>query len=242
VVADNCTDATATIAQDCGAEVIARIDPWRRGKGFALDFGIGHLRHRPPAVVVFLDADCRVAPQTVRRLAAAAIASQRPVQGVNLCNPDPAGGPLQMVSGLAFRFQNLVRPLGLVQLAGFNHLTGRVMVFPWSLAQQARWADGYVDDMQLGIDLTLAGKPPLLLPSARVDSPLPQQRFAAQTQRARWEHGHLKTLLTQSPRLIQLAIQHRRLDLFWLALDLAIPPLSLLVTALATATLITAMA
>jgi cellulose synthase/poly-beta-1,6-N-acetylglucosamine synthase-like glycosyltransferase len=237
VVADNCSDATAAIARECGADVVERTDAKQRGKGFALDFGIRHLSHRPPDAVVFLDADCRVAPDTVRRLAAAAIALQRPVQGLNLCDPDPAGGVLQMASGLAFRFKNLVRTVGLVRLAGLNHLTGTGMALPWPLALRAKLADGnVVEDMQLGIELTLAGKPPLFLPEARVDSPLPQQRAAARTQRTRWEHGHIKTLLTQAPRLVSLAVKHRRLELFWLALDLAIPPLSLLAIVLAAAT------
>jgi hypothetical protein len=68
------------------------------------------------------------------------------------------------------------------------------------------------------------------MPEARVDSPLPQQHSAARTQRTRWENGHLKTLLTQSPRLAWLALTHRRLDLCWLALDLAIPPLATLLS------------
>jgi cellulose synthase/poly-beta-1,6-N-acetylglucosamine synthase-like glycosyltransferase len=189
---------------------------------------------RAPDVVVFLDADCRVMIDTVQLLAAAAMDSGRPVQGLNLCDPDPRGSVLQLISGLAFRFKNLVRTLGLVRLAGICHLTGTGMALPWSLAAQAKLADGnVVEDMQLGINLAFAGKPAMYLPEARVDSPLPQQRAAARTQRTRWEHGHLKTLLTEVPRLLLLALQHRRLDLAWLALDLAVPPLALLVVGLA---------
>jgi hypothetical protein len=62
-----------------------------------------------------------------------------------------------------------------------------------------------------------------------VNSPLPQQSAAAKTQRTRWEHGHLRTLLTQVPKLFGRALRHGRFDLLLLALDLAIPPLSLLV-------------
>src|SRR5262245_37146228 len=40
VIADNCTDDTATIASAGGAEVVARHDPARVGKGYALDFGL----------------------------------------------------------------------------------------------------------------------------------------------------------------------------------------------------------
>jgi hypothetical protein len=234
VVADNCTDGTAAIARQCGAETIERQDATRRGKGFALDFGIRHLAANPPDAVVFLDADCRVAPDTVRLLGSAAVASQRPVQGLNLCDPDPAGPPLQMISGLAFRFKNLVRAAGLARLADVIHLSGTGMALPWRLAISANFAHGnVVEDMQLGIDQTIAGSPPLFLPTARVDSPLPQQRSAARTQRTRWEHGHLRTIVNHCPRLFLLALSKCRLDLFWLALDLAIPPLSLLVLSMA---------
>ena len=40
VLADNCTDGTARIAAAHGADVIERHDPVRRGKGWALQFGI----------------------------------------------------------------------------------------------------------------------------------------------------------------------------------------------------------
>jgi cellulose synthase/poly-beta-1,6-N-acetylglucosamine synthase-like glycosyltransferase len=237
VVADNCSDETATVARASGAKVVERTSATQRGKGYALDFGIRHLSDSPPDAIVFLDADCQVSPDTVQMLGAVAITTQRPVQGLNLCDPDPNGSVLQLVSGLAFRFKNLVRTLGLVRLAGLNYLTGTGMALPWRLAGQAKLADGnVVEDMQLGIDFVLAGSRPLFLPEARVDSPLPQQRRVAQTQRTRWEHGHLKTLLQQVPRLAWLSIYHRRADLFCLAIDLAIPPLSLLVLTMAFAT------
>lgn len=243
VVADNCTDDTAAIVRKCGGEVIERTDAKHRGKGFALDFGLQHLATNPPHSVVFLDADCQVRPDTVRLLGETAVATGRPVQGLNLCDPDPRGGALQAVSGLAFRFKNLVRTLGLSRLAGLCYLTGTGMALPWPLVSRVKLADGnVVEDMQLGIDLTLAGHSPLFLPEARVDSPLPQQRSAARTQRTRWEHGHLKTLLTQVPRLVGLSVSHRRLDLAWLALDLAIPPLALLACALFVVWIVSVMA
>jgi cellulose synthase/poly-beta-1,6-N-acetylglucosamine synthase-like glycosyltransferase len=86
-----------------------------------------------------------------------------------------------------------------------------------------------VEDMQLGIDLALGGHPPLFYPEAKVTSTLPQQGEAATSQRTRWEHGHLQTLFTQVPKLIKASLQQKRFDLLTLALDLGVPPLSLLV-------------
>ena len=57
VVADNCTDETAKIASMAGAEVTERNDPARRGKGYALEFGVRSLDSDPPDIVIVVDAD-----------------------------------------------------------------------------------------------------------------------------------------------------------------------------------------
>jgi hypothetical protein len=45
VIADNCSDETAALAEAAGAEVVERHDSNRRGKGFALDAGLRFLDH-----------------------------------------------------------------------------------------------------------------------------------------------------------------------------------------------------
>src|SRR5438045_526297 len=47
VVADNCTDATASIARSAGAEVLVRDEPGARGKGRALRWAIDQVLVRP---------------------------------------------------------------------------------------------------------------------------------------------------------------------------------------------------
>ena len=86
-----------------------------------------------------------------------------------------------------------------------------------------------VEDMKLGFDLSIAGYPPLFCPQANVTGILPAQEQAAKSQRTRWEHGHLQTLLTYVPKLIKASIKQKRFDLLVTALDLCVPPLSLLV-------------
>ena len=74
VVADNCSDDTRQIATDAGAEVISRDDAERRGKGFAMDFGVRHLTVDPPEVVIFVDADCLPDADSMSRIATLATA------------------------------------------------------------------------------------------------------------------------------------------------------------------------
>jgi cellulose synthase/poly-beta-1,6-N-acetylglucosamine synthase-like glycosyltransferase len=104
------------------------------------------------------------------------------------------------------------------------------MAFPWGVLQTISLASGnIVEDMQLGLDLAIAGYAPYFCGAAQVTGVLPQQAEAATSQRTRWEHGHLQTLLTQVPRLVKAALSQQRGDLLALALDLSVPPLSLLV-------------
>jgi cellulose synthase/poly-beta-1,6-N-acetylglucosamine synthase-like glycosyltransferase len=65
VVADNCSDDTAAVAKAGGAEVVERNDPTKRGKGYALDWGVQHLSSAPPEIIIVVDADWQSALSTV---------------------------------------------------------------------------------------------------------------------------------------------------------------------------------
>lgn len=230
VIADNCDDETATIARATGASVLERHNLEQRGKGYALDFGLNYLAADPPDVVVIVDADCIVAPGAIEKIACLAATQSRPVQATYLLNQPAKPKPKDAVSVLAFTVKNLVRPLGMAQLGFPCLLTGTGMAFPWSVIRKVSLASGnIVEDMQLALDLAIAGDPAIFCAEARVIGALPQQDRAARSQRTRWEHGHLQTLLTQVPRLLKAALHQKRADLVAVALDLSVPPLSLLV-------------
>jgi len=230
VIADNCDDETAAIARQTGATVLERQDQEHRGKGYALDFGLTYLASDPPAVVVMIDADCRVAQGAIEAIASLAAKEARPVQAVYLLEQSAKPTSKDAVSVLAFTVKNLVRPLGLHRLNLPCLLTGTGMAFPWSAISQISLASGnIVEDMHLGLDLAIAGYPPMFCANAVVTGVLPRQIHAAKKQRTRWEHGHLQTLKTQVPRLIIEGLRQRRFDLWAIALDLSIPPLALLV-------------
>jgi cellulose synthase/poly-beta-1,6-N-acetylglucosamine synthase-like glycosyltransferase len=230
VIADNCDDQTAELAGRTGAKVVVRIDSDHRGKGYALHSGLQSLRDNPPDVVVVIDADCLPQPQTIDTLARLAWSTQRPVQALNLTDRNAAAGPIQAVSLLGNRFTNMIRPLGLLSLGVPCRLMGTGMAIPWRLAENVELAGGsLVEDMQLGIDLTLQGHLPLFCPDARVTSALPPADRAFVSQRTRWDHGHLRTAAVQIPPLLAAALRRRSWPLLGVALDLSIPPLTLLV-------------
>ncbi len=230
VIADNCTDATAEIARNSGASAIERHDTERKGKGYALDFGLQSIASDPPEVVIMVDADCICQPDAIEKLARVAMAEQRPVQATYLMEQPPNPTPKDSISALAFLVKNLVRPSGLKQLGFPSLLTGTGMAFPWLIVRDVPLASSnIVEDMQMSLDLAIAGHPTVFCPEARVTGCLPQQQEVAKTQRTRWEHGHLQTLLTQTPRLATASIEQQRFDLMAIALDLSVPPLSLLV-------------
>jgi cellulose synthase/poly-beta-1,6-N-acetylglucosamine synthase-like glycosyltransferase len=229
VVADNCSDSTAPVARALGALVVERTDRERRGKGFALDFGIRALESDPPEVVIIVDADCLVHEGAAERLARETAATGRPTQAVYILDGPPGANPRAQLSAFAFLFKNLVRPLGLDRLGLPCLLTGTGMAFPWDVLRRADLASGnIVEDMKLGLDLAVAGYPAKLCPQARVSGELPTGRDASVAQRKRWEHGHLQTLFTEVPRLTLAAVRQRRPALAGLALELSVPPLSLL--------------
>jgi cellulose synthase/poly-beta-1,6-N-acetylglucosamine synthase-like glycosyltransferase len=229
LVADNCTDETAEVARSQGATVLVRNNPNARGKGYALDFGRRAIAEAPGDVVVVLDADCTAAPGAIRRIAVEAAARDQPVQGNYLMDTPAAPTPRDCVSQAAVVLKNLIRPLGLRRLGLPCLLTGTGMAFPWDTFRRMHLATGHiVEDMQVSIELVLSGAPPRFCPDAQFVARLPGQRTAATSQRTRWEHGHLLVLLTQVPRLLGSALNTGRLDHLLAALDLAIPPLSLL--------------
>ncbi|MEC4812616.1 MAG: glycosyltransferase family 2 protein [Scytonema sp. PMC 1069.18] len=231
VIADNCSDRTAEIARNAGAIVLERQDSNCRGKGYALDYGLRFLESDPPDVVVIVDADCIVNQGAIEQLTRCAIATGQPVQSVYLmAKPNNSRSSKDIVSQFSVIVKNLVRPRGLTLLGWSCLLTGTGMAFPWSVIRSVNLASGHiVEDMKLGLDLTLAGYKPTLCLTATVKAYLPTQPQAAKSQRTRWEHGHLQVMGAYIPILCKEAISQRRLDLLVSLLDLCIPPLSLLV-------------
>ena len=192
VVADNCTDDTASVSASQGAEVFERNDPTQRGKGYAIAAGLAHLAADPPDIVIIVDADCRLQPAALESLAATCATTRCPVQA-NYVMRASDGAPIRTrVAEFAHLVKDTVRPLGLKFFGLPCQLSGTGMAIPWDTICRVDLASGsIVEDLKLGLDLARQGAAPKYLSSANVYSEFPNSERGLQSQRLRWEQGHL---------------------------------------------------
>ncbi len=229
VVADNCSDATAQLAKEAGAEVLERFSETERGKGFALDFGLRYLEANPPEYVVILDADSELEEGSLHQLVQQCHQTQLPTQAIYLIGTGREPDPKRRFSAFAVLLKNKIRPLGLNNLGLPVLLTGTGMAFPWKVLRSAHLGTGnIVEDMKLGLDLARGGYPPKLCPLAWANGAAAPDVESTKKQRNRWEQGHLRTLLRESPKLFLNGLLRLNLKRVALAMELGIPPLSLL--------------
>lgn len=234
IVADNCTDDTATQALRLGVNVLVRHDPERRGKGFAIQAGIDELAKMPPDVVVIFDADCRVTRGALSDLAGSTSEANRPVQAAYVMPAGSGNRISDRISAFAVAFKNVVRPMGLRCLGAPCLLTGSGMGIPWKLAAETCWASGdIVEDMTIGVQMAISGHFPMYLNQVELSAELPASASAARQQRTRWEHGHLKNIQGIGLQLLMAAVRRPSWRLLVVFMELSVPPLSLFAMSIA---------
>jgi cellulose synthase/poly-beta-1,6-N-acetylglucosamine synthase-like glycosyltransferase len=228
VIADNCADRTAEEAARAGACVVVRRDESLRGKTHALEFGLSRLQPDPPEVVVIVDADCRLAPGSLDLLARRCAATARPTQSLYLMKA-PAGAPTgTRIAAFAWIVKNWVRPLGMLRMGLPCQLMGSGVAIPWPQTEFLfRTGRSIAEDYKAGIGMAMNGAAPEFCPDARVFSEFPSNARGLQSQRTRWEHGHIDLIVRDVPKLVFDALRRRDVRLLAMAVDLAVPPLAL---------------
>ena len=228
VIADNCSDSTARVAGEAGAEVWQRTDPNARGKGRALRWAIDRLlaEPSPPDAVAVVDADSLADPGLLEHLDAGLERSPA-VQAEYLVLADPGSRRSRLVA-LGFLLFHRVRLGGRAGLGLPAALVGNGMLFARALLEEQPWdAFSGVEDLEYTLRLRLAGIRPAYAPQAVVFGPVAAGGRATVRQRERWEGGRLHAMRVWFPRLGR-QILRGRLDLLDAAVDLAVPPLAIL--------------
>jgi cellulose synthase/poly-beta-1,6-N-acetylglucosamine synthase-like glycosyltransferase len=227
VVADNCTDATADIAQRAGAVVMERNEPMLRGKGFALRWCFDQLLNVSPAydAVVVIDADTVANPEFLQVVNRHLIHGARVIQSSDLVSPHASGWSAQMTR-IGFLLYNFVRPLGRRALGGTAGLRGNGMCFRADVLREVPW-DAYSisEDLEYGLKLMLKGIRVDFAPDAVVHATMPQKAEHAESQRARWEGGRIGLIRKYASPLLIAAVRRPSFACFDAFLDLTTPAL-----------------
>lgn len=226
VVADNCSDDTATVSRSAGALCIERQNKEFVGKGHALQYGIDHIKSLDEQfdTVVVMDADCLFAENSLDRLLHASIKQDCVAQALYLMKSPNKDNIKLNISEFTWLIKNWVRPLGQKKLGISCHLQGSGMAFPMRVLNNYSLASSsIVEDLELGLNIVKGGDKIAFVENAVVNSYFPENEEGLDIQRKRWEHGHL-SVVANMPKTMFNALLKLNFKLFFQALDAAIPP------------------
>jgi cellulose synthase/poly-beta-1,6-N-acetylglucosamine synthase-like glycosyltransferase len=234
VIADNCTDDTALVAEDAGARVLTRTNEVERGKGYALHFAFTNLELLHYDCLLVVDADTSVATNFIVAAAGALRNGAHAVQTRYLVRNLEEGIRTRLM-GLALRAFNVVRPLGREHLGlsvgilgnGFGLRRETLKVVPYL-------ASSVVEDLEYHLALVQSGYRVKFVNETAVFGEMPSRGEGVKTQRSRWEGGRLRMLHKRGPELLRGVLKGRLVFLEPL-LELLLLPLAFHVTLLAVA-------
>ncbi len=214
VIDDRSTDNTATIATSMDVAVATRASG-DGGKGMALAWYLENHPLSADETLVVFDADNRVPPNTLSRIADEIAAGFEVVQCyLDVTNPD--GSWMTEASALSYWAGNRMVQLARSNLGWSADLGGTAMgISAKALEQAGGFADSLTEDQDLGVRLLLAGHRVEWLHDVRVQDEKPESLGVAVRQRARWMAGkratrrrHLGALMRKaSPASLDMAIR-----------------------------------
>lgn len=231
VIADNCTDRTAELAERAGADVWVRVDPDNRGKGQALAWALEQLwRTSTDAdAVLMVDADCSSTPNLLAAVDARMRRGASVVQvDDRVARPGESQAAARRWAGFALR--HAVRANGKSKVGLSSGLFGTGMAFRTEVLRSRPWESfSITEDAEFHIQLIEAGHHVVFAAEAAVESAMPSSEAAAQQQQLRWEAGNVALLKRTLPRLVVTGIRRRDAQRMNAAFEQLVPPQSMLV-------------
>ncbi len=226
VIADNCTDNTAKLAQNLGATVLERTNPDQRGKGYALRWGFEQIMNSGKeydAIVVF-DSDSLASGNFLDVMNYYLEQGKEVIQSSDLVIPRP-GIWSSEATRIGFLLTNYVKPLGRKTIGLPMGLRGNGMCFSIKLLKKHPWeAWSLTEDLEYGLKLLMKGVNIHFAPEAYVWAEMPANAENAESQRRRWEMGRYEIVRKYSPVFLKEAIRKRSLKFFDALVDLLTPP------------------
>ncbi|MGI9316349.1 MAG: glycosyltransferase family 2 protein [bacterium] len=209
VIADNCTDNTASISEDAGCRVLKRTNEELRGKGYALEFAFNQLIDEDYDAFIVVDADTRCQSNLLVEFEKKITQGENVLQAPYLVDGSKNSVYSRIVS-IGFRAFNYLRPSGR-ELLGFS---AGIFGTGFALTKKAVTAVPYtassiVEDLEYHISLVRAGFICRFVPETCVYSEMPEGIKNSETQRSRWEGGRLRMIAERSWPLFKEVLQGR---------------------------------
>jgi 1,2-diacylglycerol 3-beta-glucosyltransferase len=232
VLADNCQDETAHIANSLGVKVWERKDTQLLGKGRALDWAckdkLPNCDFHYDALVI-MDADSSLNKDFFWFINDELNSGKDLMQayyGVS----NSSDNWRTALSTIALAAVHFLRPLGKDRFSCSMGLKGNGMVFSRNCVEKFGYpAYGLTEDLELGLLLLTEGYPCTFIPGAQVYGEMAQSQQASTSQRMRWEGGRLELILRYAPLLIKSFFNRLSIQPLESLFDLLSPPLSLIV-------------
>ena len=227
VIADNCSDSTASRARAAGATVLERSEPGLRGKGHALRWGFDRLLDGNDAYdgIVVIDADSAVSSNYLSVMNWYIGQGARVIQSSDLVAPGNHSWSAQMTR-IGFLLYNYVRPLGRTSIGGSAGLRGNGMCFTTPVLRTFPWnAYSITEDLEYGLQLLLGGVGVRIAPEATEYAVMPRESKNAEGQRARWEGGRLALIRRYALPLLMKFVRGGSVAFLDAFLDLTVPAL-----------------
>lgn len=203
ILADNCTDSTASIAREMGVMVWERYNRTLRGKGHALRWAI-HTKadlQMYDGVCIF-DADNLVDPNFMQVMSDNLHRGHVAIQGY-LDTKNPWDSWVTVSYASAYWFMNRLWQRARVVLGLSGALGGTGFCLSTSLLQEIPWeATSLTEDLEYTARLVVRGLKVHWTNETRVYDEKPVDYNATVLQRRRWMQGHWLTSLRYSRRLL----------------------------------------
>lgn len=226
VIADNCSDHTAEIADSFGVTCLERFDNTRIGKGYALEWAFQQVLPSGCDAVLVLDADCRIDSHALRVF-------DRCLEGGDLAlqsnyvmsNPDASAISYVARVGNMIEYELFYAPKSYLGLPAM--LVGTGMVLRGELLEEQPWsAHSIVEDVEYTLALARRGIRVRFVANVNVLQDAAERLEQLKVQRSRWAGGAMKLSKTFALRLILEGAFKQRLllmDFGWTLLILSRP-------------------
>lgn len=214
VIADNCSDDTAAVAGQNGAEVWIREDSENRGKGQALAWALARARKSEYDMLVIVDADTRIDPRFLEEIDREysalktedrQIAYQGRYDFASFHEPVGWFDSFTLASKAAensfvYYPRSCIGLVNLLQGNGFCVSRAALDMVPFR-------ASSIVEDAEYAVALALSSVPIRYVDAARVVSRTTRTVQDAAPQRLRWASGMLQLIVRYVPKLLAAAIR-----------------------------------